>query len=79
MRILHDGVLFQEERLLKEKDPTYPVFSAKVPEIDALGFVTKDSEDVLLLRFNDIFNIYHMYALHPSIVRLVPLVWRTRS
>ena len=67
MRSLHDGVLFQEERLLKEKDPTYLVFSVKVPEIDALGFVTKDSGDVILVRFNDIFNMYHMYPLNPSI------------
>ena len=73
MRSLHEGVLYNEERLLKEEDPTYPVFHAKVPEIDGLGFVTKDSEDVIVLRFNDIFNMYHMYALHPSIVRLVAL------
>ena len=46
MRSLHDGVLYQDERLLKEKDPTYPVFFAKVPEIDALGFITKDSRDM---------------------------------
>ena len=49
------------------------VFFAKVPKIDALGFVTKDSGDVILVRFNDIFIMYHMYPLNPSIVHLVAL------
>ena len=51
MGSLHEGVLFHENRLLKEENPTYPVFHAKVPEIDGLGFITRDSGNVILLRF----------------------------
>ena len=32
MLSLHDGVLFMEERLLRQGDPTYPVFITKVPD-----------------------------------------------
>ena len=34
MLSLHDGVLFMEQRLLQEDDPTYPVVIAKVPDAD---------------------------------------------
>lgn len=71
MRSLHDGVLFLEQQLLNDKHPSYPLFTVKVPE--KVGFVTEDHGDLFHIRFNDVFDMYHMNALHPSIVRLFAL------
>ena len=60
-------------RLLQDNNPTYPVFLAKVPDAERFGFVTTNSADVLIMRFDDIFRMYHMQPLHPSIFRLVAL------
>ena len=74
---LHEVVLLAEKNLLKEEDPTFPIFIAKVPE--GLGFVTEAEHggplhgDPLFVRFDDIFGVFHMHPLHPSIVRLVAL------
>ena len=73
MRSLHDGIIFMEGRLLQEDDPTYPVFIAKVPNAEEFGFVTTGVAGEIFVRFDDIFRVYHMHALHPSIVRLVAL------
>ena len=73
MRSLHDGVLFMEGRLLQEDEPTYPVLMAKVPDSEQCAFVTTGSADVIFLRFDDIFRMFHMHALHPSMVRLLAL------
>ena len=73
MLSLHDGVLFMEERLLQHDDPTYPVFIAKVPDAEQFSFVTTGVAGEIFVRFDDIFRMYHMHALHPSIVRLVAL------
>jgi hypothetical protein len=53
------------------KDPAYPIFTVKVPE--GLGFVEEHPTDVLFLRFDDIFNMFHMKRLHPTMVRLFAL------
>ena len=68
---LHEIVLVMETRLLEQENPTYPVFIAKVPK--RLGFVTEDGADLLFVRFDDIFRMFHMLPLHPSMVRLVAL------
>ena len=73
MRSLHDGILFMEKRLLQERDPTYPVIIAKVPDVERFGFVTTGVAAEIFLRFDDIFRMFHMQPLHPSIVRLVAL------
>jgi len=71
MRSLHDGVLYVEKNLIKEDNSTYPFYIGKVPQ--GLGFVDKDPADLFFMRFNDIFDMFHMKALHPSMVRLVAL------
>ena len=69
---LHELVIFMDTKLFQEKDPTYQVFIAKVPK--GLGFLTEaDDADLLFLRFDDIFRMFHMLPLHPSMVRLVAL------
>ena len=62
-----------EGRLLQEDDPTYPVFITKVPDLQQFGFVTTGSADVIFVRFDDNFRMFHMHVLHPSIVRLLAL------
>src|ERR1041384_6134429 len=71
MRSLHSSILYVESNLAKDDNPTYPLFIGKVPE--GLGFVDQYPGDLFFLRFNDIFDMFHMNALHPSMVRLVAL------
>ncbi|KAK1605574.1 hypothetical protein QYE76_029247 [Lolium multiflorum] len=71
MRSLHETVRHVENLLLKSKDPGYPLFVAKVPT--GMNFVEKYPADLCFIRFNDIFSIYRMQALHFSVVRLVAL------
>ena len=51
--------------------PSYPVFVGMVPK--GFGFVDTYPGDVMFLRFNDIFDMYHMRRLYPTFVRLVAL------
>ena len=62
LQSVHDGVLTIERRLLSEKDPSHPVFVVKVPP--GLGFVDNAPADLFFLRFDDIFNMFHLYPLH---------------
>jgi hypothetical protein len=71
MRSLHESVRHLEKQLLKSKNPSYPLFAAKVPT--GMNFVEKYPADLCFIRFNDIFSIYRMQALHFSVVRLVAL------
>ena len=73
MLSFHDGVLELESRMLKEKNLTYPVIFAKVPESESLGFVTEYPAELLVVRFDDIFRMFHMQPLSPSMVRLIAL------
>ena len=68
---LHEVVVVIETKLLEQPTPTYPLFIAKVP--DRLGFVREDGANLLFVRFDDIFRMFHMLPLHPSMVRLVAL------
>ena len=71
MRSLHDAVLTKEKDLIKSTDTNYPVFTAKVPH--NLGFVDKSPGDVFFLRFDAIFNMFHLKRLEHTMVRLFTL------
>ncbi|KAK1682605.1 hypothetical protein QYE76_043453 [Lolium multiflorum] len=71
MASLHNQVQYLEKQLLKSKNPSYPLFVAKVPT--GMNFVEKYPADLCFIRFNDIFSIYRMQMLHFSVVRLVAL------
>lgn len=71
MRSLHDSILYLESRLIESKDPSYPVFIAMVPK--DLGFVESTGADRIVLRFSDIFDMFHSNPLHYSMVRLYSL------
>ncbi|KAK1604030.1 hypothetical protein QYE76_027703 [Lolium multiflorum] len=63
---LHETVRHVDKQLLKSKDPSYPLFVAKVPT--GMNFVEKYPADLCFIRFNDIFSIYRMQMLHFSVV-----------
>jgi hypothetical protein len=71
MRSLHDSILYLEQRQLDENDSTYPLYMAKVPK--GKGFVEAAPADIMLLRFADIFDLFHMYRLYQTFVRLFSL------
>ena len=71
MRSLHDSVLFIENELLKSRSPSYPLFPVRVPQ--GVGFVEKYPAESFYLRFDDIFNVFNLRRLDPTIVRLVAL------
>jgi hypothetical protein len=62
MQSLNDSSLYLEQRQLDENDSTYPLYMAKVPK--GKGFVEAAPADIMLLRFADIFDIFHMYRLY---------------
>ena len=71
MKILHESVLHSEAKLLRESRNVYPLYIAKVPKL--MGFLHETPGDMLFVRFDDIFDMYHMKALHRSMVRLFVL------
>jgi len=71
LRSLHEDVWYVEECLLKDPNPGYPLYAAKVPK--GFGFVDSFPGDVMFLRFDDIFDMYHLKRLYPTFVRLVAL------
>ena len=71
IRSLHDSFLTVEKHLLGMTSPTYPVFVAKVP--NGTGFVDKSPGDVFFLRFDNIFDMFHMKRLPACFVRLLAI------
>ena len=69
MRSLHDSILVLEDRILKDRRAGYPAFVAKLP--GGKGFVLESAgQDMLILRFADIFDMFHQRPLHHSFVCL---------
>src|SRR3954468_3225112 len=57
--------------LLREKNPSYPVFMAKMPL--NMGFVNNVPVDMIIMRFSKIFNLFHLKRLDHSLIRLFTL------
>jgi hypothetical protein len=71
MRTLHDSILYLEQRQLAKNDSTHPLYMAKVPK--GKGFIEAAPADSMLLRFADIFDLFHMYRLYQTRVCLFSL------
>jgi hypothetical protein len=71
MRSLHDAVLMKEDLLLRDRNPSYPVLTAKVPS--GFGFVTTYPADLMFIRYEDIFRLLNMQQLDRNLVRLLSL------
>jgi hypothetical protein len=65
---LHDNIQYLVERLLKEKNPGYPVYTIKVPE--GHGFIDRSPAEIFFVRYEDIYNLLHSNRLDYSLVRL---------
>lgn len=57
--------------LLRSNDLVYPLYAVKVPK--GLGFVDISAADIFFLRFDYIFEMYHMRRLDFTSVRLFAL------
>jgi hypothetical protein len=68
---LHDSIQYLEERLLKEKNPGYPVYTIKVPE--GHGFVDRAPTDIFFVRYEDIYNLLHSKCLDYNLLCLYSL------
>jgi hypothetical protein len=71
MRSLHHSCLYIEERRIKDRDESYLVFQAKVPDVP--GFVQDYPADIFYVRHTDIFDMLNGIRLHDTLVRLYSL------
>jgi hypothetical protein len=71
MRSLHDAILYLEMRQLGDNNSSYPLYMAKVPT--GRDFVEDAPVDIMLLRFADIFDVFHQNRLYQTLVRLFSL------
>jgi len=68
---LHETVRYIEQQLLKDKNPSYPLFTVRVPT--NCGFVTTTLSELFFITYEDIFKLFHMLWLDRNVVRLVSL------
>ena len=73
MRSVHEGVMYLEKSYLRMPNPPYPLYLARVP--NGMGFVDTYPGDVFFIRFDEIFDLYHMKRLPTVMVRLVALTF----
>ena len=71
MKSLHDMVEEVEDTLLSSTSPGYPVFPVKVPA--NIGFADEYPADVFFVRFDDVFDMFHMKRLPACFVRLLAI------
>src|SRR4051812_33641074 len=71
MQSVHNIILTLERMLLREKNPSYPVFMAKVPL--NMGFINNVPADIIIMRFSEIFNLFHLKRLDHSLIHLFSL------
>ena len=65
---LNSTILYLEETLLKQKDPTYPAFVVNVPEDE--DFVHEEPAGLFFIAYEDVFKLFHLRRLDYNLVRL---------
>jgi hypothetical protein len=55
VNLMH-GILFLEEGLLKETNPSYPIFTVKVPA--DVGFIDDHPADIFFILYEDVFKLF---------------------
>jgi hypothetical protein len=70
VNLMH-GILFLEEGLHKETNPSYPIFMMKVPA--DVGFVDDHPVDIFFILYEDIFKLFNAKWLDYNLVRLYAL------
>ena len=71
LRRLHDDVLWIEKGLIASKDPGYPLYVVNVPR--QLSYVDTFPAKKFFLRFDYIFDMFHVKKLDFMFVRLYAL------
>jgi hypothetical protein len=67
VNLMH-GILFLEEGLLKETNPSYPIFTVKVPA--DVGFVDDHPADIFFISYEDVFKLFNAKRLDYNLVHL---------
>jgi hypothetical protein len=67
VNLMH-GILFLEEGLLKETNPSYPIFTVKVP-VD-VGFVDDHPANIFFISYEDVFKLFNAKRLDYNLVCL---------
>ena len=70
LRRLHDDVLRIEKGLIASKDPGYPLYVVNVPR--QLSYVDFFAADKFFLRFDYIFDMFHLKKLDFTLVAFMP-------
>ena len=68
---LHDDVLLVEKGLIASKDPGYPLYVVNVPR--QMSYIDGFPADKFFLRFDYIFDMFHVKKLDFTFVRLYAL------
>ena len=68
---LHDDVLRVEKDLIASKDPGYPLYVVNVPQ--QMSYVNGFPADKFFLRFDYIFDMFHVKKLDFTFIRLYAL------
>src|SRR4051812_19148895 len=71
LKRLHDDVLRVEKDLIASKDPGYPLYVVNVPR--QMSYVDSFPADKFFLRFDYIFDMFHVKKLDFTFVRLYAL------
>ena len=71
LRRFHDDVLRVEKGLIASKDPGYPLYVVNVPR--QMSYVDSFPADKFFLRFDYIFDMFHVKKLDFTFVRLYAL------
>ena len=71
LKRLHDDVLRVEKGLIASKDPGYPLYVVNVPR--QMSYVDSFPADKFFLRFDYIFDMFHVKKLDFTFVRLYAL------
>jgi hypothetical protein len=67
VNLMH-GILFLEEGLLKETNPSYPIFTVKVSA--DMGFVDDHPVDIFFISYEDVFKLFNAKRLDYNFVHL---------
>jgi hypothetical protein len=68
---LMHGILFLEEGLIKETNPSYHVFRVKVPA--DMGFIDDHPTDIIFISYEDVFKLFNAKRLDYNLVCLYAL------
>jgi hypothetical protein len=70
VNLMH-SILFLEEGLLKERNPSYPAFMVKVPA--DVSFVDDHPADIFFISYEDVFKLFNAKRLDYNLVHLYAL------